>query len=75
MISFNWTLKTNTSIATQQTTHGSNFVIKRILELKPVSVKTNSGHMHLSAADYEGAAVLAHQRGPQRSDASDRCYL
>ena len=28
--------------------------------LKPVSVKTNSGQMHLSAADHVGAAVLAH---------------
>ena len=28
--------------------------------LKPVSVKTNSGQMHLSAVDHVGAAVLAH---------------
>ena len=31
-----------------------------VLPLKPVSVKTNGGQMHLSAADHVGAAVLAH---------------
>ena len=27
---------------------------------KPISVKMNSGQMHLNAADHVGAAVLAH---------------
>ena len=33
---------------------------KNRVGLKPVSVKTNSGQMHLSAAGHFGAAVLAH---------------
>ena len=34
-------------------------ILKSDQSLKPVSVKTNSGQMHLSAADHVGAAVLA----------------
>ena len=38
------------------------FIRNTFLEqnLKPVSVKTNSGQMHLTAADHVGPAVMAH---------------
>ena len=35
------------------------FLLSVVNSLKPVSVKTNSGQMHLSAADHVGAAVLS----------------